>query len=355
MINFIIGTKAQFIKCIPVINEFISNDIKITIYDLKQHSEITSNLRDKILHGYTYIEFSNNKKNLGTYFGLIKWFIRNLIKITLIRQKKIKSQYCFVHGDTLSTLLGSFLVKANKGKLILLEAGHPVPGIFKHFPESVIRYICAKLSDILIANGASQLNQLKKWNVKGEIIEISANTIYDSVSKVKIDSNNSNDVIVSIHRTENINSKNRMKLLVNSLIKISNEFHITWYLHIPTRNKLKSFQLLNKLEENKISTEDLQTYDLFINKLKNAKFIITDGGGVVEECSILGVPTLVWRNEHLDQNHIFENSNNLYLCNYDDENIKYFFKNYKNFVSNFKKNNDNPSKQIVDVLSTKFL
>ena len=78
-----------------------------------------------------------------------------------------------------------------------------------------------------------------------------------------------------------------MKLLVNSLIKISNEFHITWYLHIPTRNKLKSFQLLNKLEENKISAEDLQTYDLFINKLKNAKFIITDGGGVVEECSIL--------------------------------------------------------------------
>ena len=43
------------------------------------------------------------------------------------------------------------------------------------------------------------------------------------------------------------------------------------------------------------------------------------------------VPTLVWRNEHLDQNHIFENSNNLYLCNYDDENIKYFFKNYKKF------------------------
>ena len=353
MINFIIGTKAQFIKCIPVINEFITNDIKTTVYDLKQHSEITSSLKNKILQDYKYVEFSNNKKNLGTYFGLIKWFTRNLLKILFIRQKKIKSQFCFVHGDTLSTLLGSLLVKVNRGKLILLEAGHPVPGIFKHFPESVIRYICAKLSDILITNGASQLDQLKKWNVKGEIIEISTNTIYDSVSKVKMDSIISNDVIVSIHRTENINSKNRMTLLVNSIIRISKKFDITWYLHIPTKNKLMSFKLLNQLKENNILTNDLQPYDVFINKLNNAKFVITDGGGVVEECSILGVPTLVWRNEHLDQNHIFETSNNLYLCNYHEEYIEHFFKNHEKFMSSFKKNNSYPSKQIVDALKMK--
>ena len=353
MINFIIGTKAQFIKCIPVINEFIANDIKTTIYDLKQHSEITSNLRNKIQNGYTYVEFSSNKKNLGTYFGLIKWFIRNLLKIIFIRQKKIKSQYCFVHGDTLSTLLGSIMVKANRGKLILLEAGHPVPGIFKHFPESIIRYICAKLSDILITNGVSQLDQLKKWNVKGEVIEISTNTIYDSVSRVKMEPISSNDVVVSIHRTENINSKKRMTLLVNSIIRISKKFDITWYLHIPTKNKLKSFKLLNQLQENNIETDDLQPYDTFINKLNNAKFVITDGGGVVEECSILGVPTLVWRNEHLDQDHLFETSNNLYLCNYHEETIEYFFNDYKKFTSNFKKDNEYPSSQIVEVLKTK--
>ena len=63
-----------------------------------------------------------------------------------------------MHGDTLSTLLGSFFVKRNRGNLVLLEAGHPVPGIFKHFPESVIRYIVAKISNKLIVNGESQIN-----------------------------------------------------------------------------------------------------------------------------------------------------------------------------------------------------
>ncbi len=355
MINFIIGTKAQFIKCIPVINKFIENDVKVSIYDLKQHSQITSKLRNKITNNYEYIEFSKNKKNLGTYLGLIKWFINNLLKIIFIRQKELNSLYCFVHGDTLSTLLGSFLVKINKGKLILLEAGHPVPGIFKHFPESVIRYICAKLSDILITNGKSQLKQLDKWNIKGEIIEISTNTIYDSVSNVKMDIRETNDVIISIHRTENINSKKRMRLLVESISNISKDFEITWYLHIPTKNKLRSFNLLNNLKDNDVKTKDLEEYDIFINKLNNAQFVVTDGGGVVEECSILGIPTLVWRNEHLDQNHIFENSQNLFLCNYQEKDIDYFLKNYKKFKTDFKKNNTLPSSQIVNIFKKRIL
>jgi UDP-N-acetylglucosamine 2-epimerase (non-hydrolysing) len=355
LINFIIGTKAQFIKCIPVINNFIENDIKISIYDLKQHSEITSKLRNKITDNYEYIEFSKNNKNLGTYFGLMKWFLNNLLKIIFIRQEKLRFQYCFVHGDTLSTLLGSFLVKVNKGKLILLEAGHPVPGIFKHFPESVIRYICAKLSDILIANGKSQLGQLDKWSIKGEIIEISTNTIYDSVSNVKMNKSETNDVIVSIHRTENINSKERMRLLVESISNISKNFNVTWYLHIPTKNKLKSFGLLNSLIKNNVVTEELIEYDIFINKLNNSQFVITDGGGVVEECSIIGIPTLVWRNEHMDQDHIFEKSKNLFLCDYQEKNIDYFFKNYKKFKSEFKKTETFPSNQIVNILKKRIL
>ena len=147
--NFIIGTKAQFIKTIPVINEFLKSDKKVKLYDLKQHSETTSDLRKKIIGKYIYIELSKNKINLGTYSNLILWFFKTIIKIIFYPDKNIKSNYCFVHGDTLSTLLGSFFVKRNRGNLVLLEAGHPVPGIFKHFPESVIRYIVAKISNKL--------------------------------------------------------------------------------------------------------------------------------------------------------------------------------------------------------------
>jgi len=80
----------------------------------------------------------------------------------------------------------------------------------------------------------------------------------------------------------------------------------------------------------------------------NSKFVITDGGGVVEECKIIGIPTLVWRNEHIDQNEIFQNSRNLVLSNYDIEEINYFVANYKDYGVNFELENiASPSKEIV--------
>ena len=59
--------------------------------------------------------------------------------------------------------------------------------MFKHFNRSIIRYISAKFSDYLISNGKDQLEQLSRWKVKGEIKEISTNTIHDSVLQTKID------------------------------------------------------------------------------------------------------------------------------------------------------------------------
>ena len=39
----------------------------------------------------------------------------------------------------------------------------------------------------MIANGEDQINQLKTWGVQGNIIEISRNTIYDSLDLVGLE------------------------------------------------------------------------------------------------------------------------------------------------------------------------
>ena len=104
--------------------------------------------------------------------------------------------------------MGVVKVKRSGGILTLLESGHKVPGIFKHFPESIVRYISAKLSDILIVNGIDQMNQLKAWRVRGNIVEISQNTIYESVVNEELSEKERSDIVlVSIHRTENLNNK----------------------------------------------------------------------------------------------------------------------------------------------------
>ena len=348
-----LGTKAQFIKTIPVINESIARGYEVSLYDLNQHAKTSKQLLKKIDSGYSYVSLTKNQEDLGTYSDLIKWFFYIVFNFLIIKKLKFKNEVCIVHGDTLSTILGAFITRKGSGTLVLLEAGHPVPGVLDHFPESIIRYITAKISKILIANGQDQVKQLKKWKVKGKIIEISTNSILDSFKKVTLyDHKASNKVTVAVHRNENLNNRKRMELLVKTIINASADYDITWYLHIPTRNKLKKYKLIDKLTNANVNLKELIEYDKFINELHNSVFVITDGGSLVEECQMLGVPTLVWRNEHLDQNHLFEKGKNLYLSNYNQNDIKFFLSNYINIDRNVDIDlNTSPSKEIINELN----
>ena len=350
-IIFILGTKAQYIKTIPMINHALEKNLRVRLIDLKQHPEKTKTLIKKIKGNYEYISFIDNDHDLGTYSDLIRWFLKCLFKIVTLKYKKMNNSYCVVHGDTLSTLIGGLLTRKNKGKLVLLEAGLAFPGLFKHFPESFIRYFVAKLSHFMIANGREQIDQLKAWNVKGKILEISRNTIYDSLDLVNLKKDNTNKkVVISIHRTENINSKQNMEELVNILSNIDSEFQQTWYLHIPTKNKLSSFNLISKLESIGINLENLLSYEDFLSSIYNSDFVVTDGDGVTEECYILGIPTLVWRHEHLDSNHLFEGKTSLLLSEFDIKKSNKFFKDYKSYRTERHSGNVSPSLEALNKL-----
>jgi len=69
-------------------------------------------------------------------------------------------------------------------------------------------------------------------------------------------------------------------------------------------------------------------YPEFMHVIKNAEFVITDGGSNQEECYYLGVPTLLLRNvteriEGLDRNVVISKN--------DLGKIKDFVKNHKRF------------------------
>ena len=198
----------------------------------------------------------------------------------------------------------------------------------------------------MIANGADQIQQLKDWNVKGTILEISNNTIYDSLDLVDLtQESDKKKISISIHRTENINNKENMEKLVTQILNIGSEYKIYWYLHIPTKNKLKNYNLFNTLLKAGVILKDLLPYDEFLNSIYNSEFVISDGDGVVEECFLLGIPTLVWRYEHLDSNHLFRDDTSLLLSKFDQEICKDFFKNYKNFKKDRKINEKSPSQE----------
>ena len=105
-----------------------------------------------------------------------------------------------------------------------------------------------------------------------------------------------NYFIVSIHREENINSKNFLKIaeILNTLEKKYN-IPIIVSTHPRTRNKIKE---LNYKFEEKIRFLKPLSYSNYVNLQINSKAVLSDSGTINEESSILNFPALNIREAH---------------------------------------------------------
>src|SRR5205807_796827 len=65
----------------------------------------------------------------------------------------------------------------------------------------------------------------------------------------------------------------------------------------------------------------LLAHAAFVERLRDAAFVITDGGSIQEECALLGVPTLLWRARTERDDGLGEN---VVLSKYDSSTIDEF-------------------------------
>jgi UDP-N-acetylglucosamine 2-epimerase (non-hydrolysing) len=345
-IAYVLGTKAQFIKTKFVLKNFIENGYEILIIDTGQHREITSKELQKFGQELNYYNLASNQANVSSIPGMIYWFF----KIALISKVKIENnnlEYCIIHGDTVSTLIGLIFAKRNNLKTFHIEAGHRSKNWLKPFPEEIIRSVVTKYSNIIAIDDEKLIKNLSS-NTKQKIISLKRNTIYDTlidnIKDVKILKNN--DLTVTIHRTENIYNKKKLKSFVDLLVLISksNNFeNIKWYCHDITMKKLvkhKYDQILYKFD---IKLKDLIPHDKFVEVLINSKAVITDGGSIAEECFIMNQNTVIWRDIVENKEYL---NDNVILSNYEQSAVINFFENlsitYPEVTENY-----SPSKDLV--------
>tara|TARA_Y100000590_G_C15624992_1_gene979024 strand:- start:79 stop:1167 length:1089 start_codon:yes stop_codon:yes gene_type:complete len=347
-IAFLLGTKAQFIKSKYILESIGREGIELLILDTGQHKEITKKELEDLNINYKKIEITNSQKNISTIPSMLYWFLKFIFSIK--KDNSFNSiEYCLLHGDTLSTLMGLIYCKKNKVKTVHIEAGYKSYNYLKPFPEEIIRDLVSKFSDILVVDGPKQYENIKKYNNKKEIIQISRNTVYDSLIKEvsRIEVSEKNQLSVTVHRTENIYNNKNLDFLVNILIEIKEDFNfdiIKWFCHDVTHSVLVRKNYKKKLIENGIELSNLLPYKEFINEIYNSKAIITDGGSIAEESSILGLNTIIWRDVVENKDYL---NHNVILSKYKKEKIY-------DFLNNMKKNkipldkSQSPSQEFVE-------
>ena len=300
MFTIVLGTKAELIKTVPVMKELEKRNYEYFFIHTGHH-DFKKMCEEFEIKEPDIVLFKPPKATSRFFlktFKALRWgpFLSyKLLKVF----SKLETKFLLVHGDTITTAVTSstsFFYPFKKWLTCHLEAGLRSFDFFEPFPEEISRVVADKFCDILFAVSELAEKNLKKENVKGKIIK-TGNTIVESVKlalKKGKKSKRKNFVLVNIHRNENLQSKIRMKKIVEIINSVT--LPIYWPIHDQTKYALKKYNLWKEVKNNRnIEFSGLISYFQFLQEMKKCKFVITDGVSIQEESLILKKPCIILR------------------------------------------------------------
>ena len=148
------------------------------------------------------------------------------------------------------------------------------------------RQVIGRLADIHLCPTEFNKQNLLKENVSGEILVV-GNTGLDNISKEGCEYGN--QVLITMHRRDN---HHNMDKWFEELEKLAEEYSCLEFLiplH-PNPNVQKHKNIFKK-----VKVVDPMTHDELIKYVKKCKFVISDSGGLQEECSYLNKKIVVCR------------------------------------------------------------
>lgn len=98
--------------------------------------------------------------------------------------------------------------------------------------------------------------------------------------------------VVTLHRPSNVDTRDSLERASTMLRKVAQRIPLVFPLHPRTRGNLDKFGI--SLGDRVVLTGPLPYMD-FLNLWKDAKFVLTDSGGLQEETTTLGVPCITVR------------------------------------------------------------
>jgi UDP-N-acetylglucosamine 2-epimerase (non-hydrolysing) len=291
-LDIVVGTRPDIIKMFPLIFEMDKRKLPFKINYTSQH---------------TMYEMFGSFVDL---FGLKEIIEKNLI------QEPFYKTVC-VYGDTDSCFKKAYEYKRTGRNVLHIEAGLRCEDNF--MLEEINRRLVDRITDYFFCPTNTELENIKTEGLiesklsKNNMAWITGNLISDSIEKIlqknRFRKKEDVDILITIHRRENIYNKDFL-ILLEQIQKLQKTFKIVFPIHPHTLNKL-TFGW-----EKKINFISPLSYLDFINFLKDCKLVVTDSGGVLEESCILHKPCVVVR-KFTERPHAMER-NGILCPNYED-------------------------------------
>lgn len=216
-----------------------------------------------------------------------------------------RPDFLVVVGDVNSTAACSQVATKLHIPVAHLEAG--LRSGDRRMPEEINRLVTDAICDYLwtpspdadenlIKEGHPQERILRVGNIMMDSYELLSAKIIKENALKKYSLKEKQYGVVTLHRPSNVDTKESLEKLVNSLNGISQKLHLIFAVHPRTKNCLDKFDLFNDLNDNdNITLISPISYVPFMSLVRSAKAVITDSGGIQEETTYLDIPCLTLR------------------------------------------------------------
>lgn len=216
----------------------------------------------------------------------------------LINEKPDKM---LVLGDTNSGLV-SIIAEKYKVPIYHMEAGNRCYD--DRLPEETNRKIIDHVSEVNLPYTENSKQNLLSEGFHKNFVFKTGNPIYEVLKFYNSDIENSkilsklgikvqDFVLVTAHRTENVDNFDSLSGIMAAINEISKQFKVIFSLHPRTKNKMEKFGMV--VLSNVVFSEPFGFFD-FVKLEQSAKLVISDSGTVQEECCIFGMPSITIRN-----------------------------------------------------------
>src|SRR3989339_1880600 len=298
-IAIILGTRPEIIKMSPIIKECQHRKLDFFILHTNQH--YSTNL-DSIF--FKELCLPHPQYNLqigsGTHAEETGKMLIGIEKIL----KKENPNIILVEGDTNTVLAGALSAAKLRIKVGHVEAG--LRSYFREMPEEINRILTDHLSDYLFTPTTQTKEILLREGISQERIFLTGNTIVDAVfqnlkiaeeksqilKKIKLKKNNY--LLLTVHRQENVDIRNRLNQIMSGIGKIYRKYNlpIIYPIHPRSSKMIKQFKIIIP---DGVKIINSVGYLDFLNLEASSRLVLTDSGGVQEETCVLQVPCVTLR------------------------------------------------------------
>lgn len=210
-----------------------------------------------------------------------------------------------VVGDVNSTVACS-LVAAKRGvEVIHVEAG--LRSRDRTMPEEINRLLTDQIADLLFVTCRDAIDNLVAEGIARRKIHFVGNVMIDSLRRFRPLAEKSGIrsqlglarrgyALVTLHRPSNVDRPGDLAHVFGTLRRVAGRVPVLFPMHPRTRDRLAASRRLDRATDHpRIRLIEPLGYIDFLKLMLDARFLMTDSGGIQEETTALGIPCLTLR------------------------------------------------------------